>query len=43
MKPEINAVCTIMIAVVAAGTLAAALIAKRGALRREGVAFGAQM
>jgi len=43
VKPEINAICAIMIAVVAAATLAAALIAKRGALRREGAAFGAPM
>ena len=34
VKPEINAVCTIMIAVVALGTIAASLIAKRGAMRR---------
>jgi putrescine transport system permease protein len=35
VKPEINAVCTIMIALVAAGTVAASLMAKRGAVRRE--------
>jgi len=43
VKPEINAVCTIMIAVVAVGTVAASLLAKRGAARRERAAFGAQM
>jgi putrescine transport system permease protein len=35
VKPEINAVCTIMIALVALGTIAASLTAKRGAMRRE--------
>jgi len=35
VKPEINAVCTIMIAIVAVGTIAASLLAKRGAVRRE--------
>src|SRR5262249_62030713 len=35
VKPEINAVCTIMIAVVAAGTIVASLITKGGAARRE--------
>ena len=34
VKPEINAICTIMIAIVAVGTVAASLLAKRGALRR---------
>ena len=43
VKPEINAVCTIMIAVVAVGTVAASLLAKRGALRRERAALGAQV
>src|SRR5674476_1091597 len=43
VKPEINAVCTIMIAIVAVGTVAASLMAKRGALRRERAAFGAQV
>ena len=43
VKPEINAVCTIMIAIVAAGTVAASLMAKRGAARRERAAFGAQV
>jgi putrescine transport system permease protein len=43
VKPEINAVCTIMIAIVAMGTIAASLIAKRGAVRRERAALGAQV
>jgi putrescine transport system permease protein len=43
VKPEINAVCTIMIAIVAAGTVAASLMAKRGAMRRERVALGVQV
>jgi putrescine transport system permease protein len=43
VKPEINAVCTIMIAFVAFGTVASSLIAKRGAVRRERVALGAQV
>jgi putrescine transport system permease protein len=43
VKPEINAVCTIMIAVVAIGTIAASLMAKRGALQREHAALGAQV
>src|SRR5215207_6562468 len=34
VKPEINAVCTVMIAVVAVGIIAAALFAKRGELLR---------
>src|SRR3954447_7531101 len=34
VKPEINAICTIMIAVVAAGVIAAALVTKRDALGR---------
>ena len=43
VKPEINAVCTIMIALVAVGTIAASLMAKRGAMRRERAALGAQV
>ena len=43
VKPEINAVCTIMIALVAIGTIAASLMAKRGAERRERAALGAQV
>jgi len=43
VKPEINAVCTIMIALVAIGTIAASLMAKHGAMRRERAALGAQV
>ena len=43
VKPEINAVCTIMIAVVAAATIVASLASKRGAMRRERAALGAQV
>jgi putrescine transport system permease protein len=43
VKPEINAVCTIIIAVVAVGTIASSLIAKRGAARRQRAALGAQV
>jgi putrescine transport system permease protein len=35
VKPEINAICTIMIALVALATIATSLVAKRGAVRRE--------
>ena len=35
VKPEINAVCTIMIAVVAVATVVASLASKRGVVRRE--------
>ena len=43
VKPEINAVCTIMIAIVAVGTIAASLIAKSGTARRDRAALGAQV
>ena len=43
VKPEVNAVCTIMIAIVALGTVASSLMAKRGAVRRERAALGAQV
>ena len=43
VKPEINAVCTIMIAVVAAGTIIASLITKGSTARRERAALGAQV
>jgi putrescine transport system permease protein len=43
VKPEINAICTIMIVVVALGTIAASLLAKRGAARRDRAALGAQV
>jgi putrescine transport system permease protein len=36
VKPQINAICTIMIAVVALGVVVAALVAKRNALARAG-------
>jgi putrescine transport system permease protein len=41
VKPEINAICTIMIAIVALGTIVSSLITKRGASRRT--ALGAQV
>ena len=43
VKPEINAICTIMIAVVALGTVLSSLMAKRGASQRERAALGAQV
>jgi putrescine transport system permease protein len=43
VKPEVNAVCTIMIAVVAVSTIASSLIAKRGAARYQRAALGAQV
>lgn len=43
VNPEINAVCTIMIAIVALGTVASSLIVKRGVMRRERAALGAQV
>ena len=42
VKPEINAICTIMIVVVALGAIASSLIAKRGASQRESDALGAR-
>jgi putrescine transport system permease protein len=42
VKPEINAVCTIMIAVVAVGLIAASLITKRSA-QRASAALGARL
>ncbi len=42
VKPEINAICTIMIVVVALGTIASSLIAKRGASQRERAALDAR-
>src|SRR5437764_14155204 len=41
VKPEINAICTILIAVVALGLIAASLLTKRSA-RREPAALGAR-
>jgi putrescine transport system permease protein len=43
VKPEINAVCTIMVAIVAVGTIAASLMAKHGVVRREREALGVQV
>jgi putrescine transport system permease protein len=44
VKPEINAVCTIMIAVVAAGLVAASLLTKRALARNEqAAALGARL
>ena len=44
VKPEINAVCTIMIAVVATGLVVASLIGKRSLARQErGTALGARL
>jgi putrescine transport system permease protein len=43
VKPEINAICSIMIAVVAFGTIVSSLMAKRGMDRRERAALGAQV
>src|SRR5581483_8691960 len=42
VKPEINAVCTVMIAVVALVTVVASLMMKRGTVKRERAAFAAQ-
>ncbi len=43
VKPEINAICTIMVAIVAAATVAASIMTKRGAARRERAALAAQV
>jgi putrescine transport system permease protein len=43
VKPEINAICTIIVAVVALVTIVASLMMKRGALRRERAALAAQV
>jgi len=44
VKPEINAVCTVMIAVVAAGLMIASLLGKRSAARQErATALGARL
>jgi putrescine transport system permease protein len=43
VKPEINAVCTLMIAIVATGTIISSLMIKRGAARRERAALAAQI
>jgi putrescine transport system permease protein len=43
VKPEINAVCTVMIAVVATGLVIASLLTKHSAARQEGSALGARL
>src|SRR5579884_3174215 len=43
VKPEINAICTIMIAAVALATILSSLAMKRGAVSREREALGAQL
>jgi len=43
VKPEINAICTIMVVVVALATVVASLLTKRGAMRREREAFAARV
>ncbi len=44
VKPQINAICTVMIALVGIGIVAASLLGKRNAARRErGAALGAQV
>jgi putrescine transport system permease protein len=37
VKPEINAICTIFIAVVAAGVVTASLLIKRSQIKQEGM------
>ncbi|MGE0063118.1 MAG: ABC transporter permease [Xanthobacteraceae bacterium] len=43
VKPEINAICTILITVVALATIVTSLVAKRDAARRDRAALGAQL
>jgi putrescine transport system permease protein len=43
VKPEINAICTIIVAVVALVTIIASLMMKRGVMRRERAAYAAQV
>jgi putrescine transport system permease protein len=43
VNPEINAICSIMIGVVALATVVSSLIAKGGAVRRDRAAFAAQV
>ena len=43
VKPEINAICTIIVAVVALVTIVASLMMKRGAVKRERAAYAAQV
>jgi putrescine transport system permease protein len=42
VKPEINAICTILITVVAIATIVTSLVVKRDAARRDRAALGAQ-
>jgi len=42
VKPEINAICTIMVVVVALATVVASLLTKRGAVRGERAGLTAQ-
>jgi putrescine transport system permease protein len=43
VKPEINAVCTVIVAVVALVTAAASILTKQGAVRRERATLAAQV
>jgi putrescine transport system permease protein len=43
VKPEINALCTIMIAIVALITVVSSVMVKRGTVRRDRAALGAQV
>jgi putrescine transport system permease protein len=43
VKPEINAICTIFVAAVGLVAIAASLLLKRDAVRRERAAFGARV
>jgi len=43
VKPEINAICTLIIATVAIGIIIASLVGKRSLARRERAALGAQV
>jgi len=43
VKPEINAICTIIVAVVALGTIASSLVVKRGAILRVREGLGVQV
>ncbi|MFN3659029.1 MAG: ABC transporter permease [Pseudolabrys sp.] len=43
VKPQINAICTVIVVVVALATVTASLLSKRGALRRERAGLGTQV
>ena len=43
VKPEINAVCTIMMTIVAAGLVVASLLTRRSQARRDAAALGARL